>query len=114
MDKVKMAREQHVEKQKQVKKWVKSRDCVRIAEEGGKCVGMVEAEQVSWGYHEGPCLASKEYMRYLECDVKLQKILGPSSDRVSSFRWLCGGETREGVPRRWEVTRENTLRGEGI
>lgn len=53
-------------------------------------------------------------MRYLECDVKLQKILGPSSDRVSSFRWLCGGETREGVPRRWEVTRENTLRGEGI
>lgn len=44
MDKVKMAREQHVEKQKQVKKRVKSRDCVRIAEEGGKCVGMVEAE----------------------------------------------------------------------
>lgn len=72
------AREQHVEKQRQVRKQVKSRDCVRAQEEGGKCVVKVGT------HHEGLCVASEQYICYPECDEKPQKILGPRNDKISS------------------------------
>lgn len=60
-----------------------------MCEDGGGGVGKLGA------YHEGPCFALKEYVHYPEC---MQKILGPWSDKISSFKWLCGDGTGEGQP----------------
>lgn len=51
--------------------------------------------------HEGPCFPSTEYIHSSAYGGKLQKILGPRTGNISSFRWLCGDRTGEG-PGSWK------------
>lgn len=108
-DKVEKAREQHVEKQRQVRKQVKSRDCVRAQEEGGKCVVKVRTWRTVcciWAIHT----LSRVWWEAAE-DSRAKEW------QDQFIRWLCGNGTGEGVPGSWKVTREHAVymeRGKGI